>query len=126
MTCYLVYVSNWQNAFLALNLVLYHIYVLVQSALKTKITCFLPYLWCSISTLFWFDIAQRDFCPVSNIMEVDRTQLVVLKAPLSTLKILNSNVSFQITQDNPQTLLLAVTLIFLTPIYLLGMRDLCS
>ena len=31
-----------------------------------------------------------------------------------------------ITQDNPQTLLLAVTLIFLIPIDLLGMRDSCS
>lgn len=54
------------------------------------------------------DIGCRDVCLLSTIMEVDGTQLVVLKAPENSFEPFNNNVSSQqsnlVAQDNPQTL----------------------
>ena len=54
------------------------------------------------------DIGCRDVCLLSTLMEVDGTQLVVLKAPENSFEPFNNNVSSQqsnlVAQDNPQTL----------------------
>ena len=68
------------------------------------------------STLFsmcFGDIGCRDVCLLSTIMELDGTQLVVLKAPENSFETFNNNVSSQqsnlVAQDNPQTLVCTVS-----------------
>ena len=67
---------------------------------KIKNTYFPSYLQCySIdqSRLFWCElpsVGDIHVCLLSNIMELDDTLLVVLKAPKNTFEKLNSNVSF--------------------------------
>lgn len=54
---------------------------------------YLDFFWCEL--LSFGDIGCRDFCLLSNIMELDCTFLV-LNATIKCILKLNSNVSFQI------------------------------